>query len=478
MPILHGLILDQQSQQQIHAKVHVLDSGGRPAFPEGAILKQGPGLGGFYSSGEFVVDVPAGYTTLIVEKGTEFCPYRRDIVVNSYRATEIVISLERWSDLSQEGWYPGNTHIHYNENEDRSDERLRMDPLVHDLHSTALSHLQRWEIPYASNKYPLGLLEDFSSKDKVVCCGQENRHNIKDWEVGYGHILLLGINSPILPMSRGLLVDKKSPDYPPLCNDFDRSKSQGGVNIWCHNGMGMEAPVAAILGKIDAFNLFDPFLYSPEGYQVWYDLLNSGCRLPASTGSDWFICSNNRVYVHLQKAFSYENWLKGLKLGRTFITNGPNLLFSIDEYLPGDSFNVTDGQKLAVHIEWRWHQPIELVEVLWNGKVIESKILEAEMTCDEWEMDLTAQEDGWMAVRASSSQRDSFYQPIFAHTSPIWVQTGKKSKTLNESINKCMDKINNSLEWIKSSAKFENESQRSDIINLYESSKEAFRKKA
>jgi len=478
MPIIHGLILDQQSQQQTHAKVHVLDSGGRPAFPVQAIRKQGPGLEGFYSPGEFTVDVPVGFTTLIVDKGTEYKPFRRDTVVNSYQAAEIVIPLERWIDLSREGWYSGNTHIHYNEKEDRSDERLRMDPLVHDLRLTALSHLQRWNLDYASNKYPLGLLEEFSSKDNLVCCGQENRHNKQDWEVGYGHILLLGINSPILPMSRGLLVDDQSPDYPPLCHDFDRSRSQGGVNIWCHNGMGMEAPVAAILGKIDALNLFDPFLYSTEGYQVWYDLLNCGCRLSASTGSDWFICSNNRVYVQLQKEFSSETWFEGLKSGRTFITNGPVLTLSIDGCLPGDSLKAMEGQKLAVHIGWRWHQPIELIEVLWNGDVIHSRTIKSEIPYGEWEMDLTAQEDGWLAVRATSSQRDSFYQPIFAHTSPIWVQTGRKSKTIDESMNICLDKIDSGLEWIKSSAKFENESQLFETIDYYESARGAFRKKA
>ena len=53
----------------------------------------------------------------------------------------------------------------------------------------------------------------------------------------------------------------------------------------------MEAPVAAALGKLDAFNLFDPFWMDPE-YDLWYKLLNCGLRLPASTGTDWFVCSN------------------------------------------------------------------------------------------------------------------------------------------------------------------------------------------
>ena len=64
--------------------------------------------------------------------------------------------------------------------------------------------------------------------------------------------------------------------------------------IWCHNGRGMEAPVAAALGKVDAFNLFDPNWMDPE-YDIYYKMLDAGIRMPASTGSDWFISSANRV---------------------------------------------------------------------------------------------------------------------------------------------------------------------------------------
>ena len=59
----------------------------------------------------------------------------------------------------------------------------------------------------------------------------------------------------------------------------------------------------------------------PE-YDIWYQMLNCGMRLPASTGSDWFVCSSNRVYVDVGAEFSYGTWLAGLREGRTFITDG------------------------------------------------------------------------------------------------------------------------------------------------------------
>ena len=98
-----------------------------------------------------------------------------------------------------------------------------------------------------------------------------------------------------------MLVDDANPDYPPLVDACDAARAQGGLVLWCHNGNGMEAPIAAMLGRLDGLNLFDPYWMDPE-YDLWYALLNCGIRLPASTGSDWFVCSSNRVYVSLQPA--------------------------------------------------------------------------------------------------------------------------------------------------------------------------------
>ena len=58
-------------------------------------------------------------------------------------------------------------------------------------------------------------------------------------------------------------------------------------------------------------------------------MLNAGLRLPASTGSDWYISSANRVYAHSGVDFDYESWLQALKEGRTFITNGPALHLTV-----------------------------------------------------------------------------------------------------------------------------------------------------
>src|SRR5512132_1140436 len=144
------------------------------------------------------------------------------------------------------------------------------------------------------------------------------------WRIGLGHIMLLNIRELVEPVSRGVLVDDANQDYPPLVDACDKARSQGGLVLWCHIGNGMEAPIAAALGRLDGLNLFDPYWTDPE-YELWYRLLNCGIRLPASTGSDWYVCSSNRVYVDVPGQFSYESWLAGLRAGRTVVTDGPLL---------------------------------------------------------------------------------------------------------------------------------------------------------
>ncbi len=117
MPFLHGQIYDAQNGQPLAAKVHVLDAGGRPSYPAGAVRKVGPGLPGFYADGEFLVEVAGGLTTIEVERGTEYVPFRWVGQVPWGATTDLSMPLARWLELPRQGWYPGNTHIHYDEHE-------------------------------------------------------------------------------------------------------------------------------------------------------------------------------------------------------------------------------------------------------------------------------------------------------------------------------------------------------------------------
>lgn len=477
MAKITGKIFEKQTGQTIEARVQVLSSWGAFLHPHGAILKVGHGVPFFYSDGQFEVDAPRGMTQILVERGTEYIPTKLSLDIPSQGTVTVDVLMERWSDLPDRGWHPGNTHIHYDENEKRPDERLRLDPRVEDLRVTVISILQRRGTDPASNKYPPGVLTEFCTSHHHVECGEESRHNGAGDvpEKGYGHIMLLRIKEVVEPVSRGYLVDALSPDYPPLCYACDEAHHQNGIVIWCHNGIGLEAPVAAALGKLDAFNLFDPYWLDPE-YDIWYAMLNCGFKLPASTGSDWFICSANRVYAYTGGPFRYEEWIGALQAGRTFITNGPALFLTVQDQIPGGIVRTEPGRLVNAMVSWKSYHELNRVEIVWNGNVVAADKFPEGSRQGKFETEIQIPSDGWIAARLRSSERDSFFQPVYAHTSPVYVSTGIKALEQIAAAAQFDRALENSLEWVGSNQKYGNQRQRQEVIELFRQAQVIYRK--
>ncbi|MDP6700532.1 MAG: hypothetical protein QGH25_12855, partial [Candidatus Latescibacteria bacterium] len=96
MGILHGTIVDAASGEKLDAKVHVLNAMGNFAQPRDALLKRGPGTPFFFSDGEFEVSGSRGRTDVLVERGTEYEPYRATVELPEHGHVDVEIPLERW----------------------------------------------------------------------------------------------------------------------------------------------------------------------------------------------------------------------------------------------------------------------------------------------------------------------------------------------------------------------------------------------
>lgn len=505
MPKLTGEIRDPANGRTVEARVQVLQPSGEPLYPADALKKVGPGEPFFYSGGQFSVEARSGYHRVLVERGTEYRPWSRTVYLTAGEDVGLDINLERWSDLPDRGWHPGNTHIHYDEKETRPDERLRFDSRVEDLRMTAISILKRWDLKYATNKYPIGVLNEYTDTHHLVQNGEESRHNSAPWEIGYGHVMLLNLRNIAGPVSRGLLVDAFDPDYPPLSYVCDDARRQGGLVIWCHNGQGMEAPVAAALGKLDAMNLFDPW-WSDTEYTLWYHMLNCGIRLPASTGSDWFVSSANRVYSQTGGEFRYEPWLQGVREGRTFITNGPAVFMTVDGKEPGQDAQAKTGSTAEVTVSWASHYAVECVEIVSNGRVaarrhfpvspspagrgrLVSRRTRGEdqrerepahrgsgSTSGSFTARIPVATSGWVAARLGSAVRDSFAQPVWAHTSPVYIEAGNDPFPARlESAAFFVEAIERSMEWVQKKGRFYTDAQRKEVQDLFRQGQDIYR---
>ena len=474
---LTGRIVDAATGQKVGARVQVIGTEGAPIAPPDAMWKIGTGEPFFYSDGEFSLNVPRGRVQVTVERGTEYVPWRRTLEFNEPGHIEQLIELERWCDPAADGWHPGNLHLHYKETEDDPDRRIMYDSRIEDLRVTALSYVKRWDFAYASNRYAPGVLRKFTDARHYVQCGEETRHYMGGGHIyGFGHVMLLDIRNVVNPPGRGLLIDAFSPEYPPISYACDDTHRQDGVVIWCHNGHGIEASVAAILGKVDALSLWDVYWEDLE-YDAWYGLLNCGIRLPASTGSDWFLCSANRVYTKTQPEFEYTSWMQALRDGKTFITNGPMLGIDVDGLSVGDTVQASSGGRVTVDVDWTSHYPIHRVEVVANGRPVHTRDLPDGSTGGSFECEVDVAGDGWIAARIGSNSRDSFAQPIWAHTSPVYIDAGgAASPERSVSAARIVSQIDDSISWLRSDGKFYTDEQRNEVLSLFKQARDLYRK--
>ena len=475
MATLTGTIHDATTGNSLAAKVSVQSSHGRFLAPDNSLETVGTTNPFFYCDGTFTLECPRGQVDVHVERGTEYAPLHMTVDLPLQGSVNLELPLQRWISLPSQGLYPGNTHIHYREFEARPEERLRFDSTVEDLTVTIISVLQRQELDYATNRFPVGRMEHPTVPDHVLDVGEEARHNATPWDIGYGHVMLVRLQEQVEPLSRGVLVDESAPDYPPLIDACATAQEQGGVTIWCHNGQGMEAPIAAGLGRLDALNLFDPYWSDPE-YDLWYHLLNCGFRLPVSTGSDWFVCSANRVYVQLEDSFSYDSWLSGLKSGATFITNGPALTLRVAGQPPGQVVDLSTSRRKQVNTFVRWQalRPVQRIELVCNGEVVAREEYSEGLREGVLRARLTVPNDSWIAARCWGRQRDSYGHAQWAHTSPVYVQSGGPNPATRASAEFFVEKIEHAITWVSTQGRFDHDDQRQRMLEIFSTGREQY----
>jgi hypothetical protein len=206
-------------------------------------------------------------------------------------------------------------------------------------------------------------------------------------------------------------------------------------------------------------------------------MLNCGFKLPASTGSDWFICSANRVYAYTGAAFTYPDWVAALQGGRTFISNGAAIFLEVNEQGPGAEVECAVDASLTVTVRWESHYAVERVEVLWNGTVIASRKLEGVGAhTGELTVSYVVPSDGWVAARLASHVRDSFFQPIYAHTSPVYVVAGKRAPERAQAAAHFDRALDEAVTWVEEKGKFRNAQERNEVVTLFREGQAVYQK--
>jgi len=470
-------LVDAATKEPLPGLVRITTADGNVQALEG-LFNRGTGLRQSHAGRQWsvliesaTVSVPWEKLTIEAFSGLETELTSRTIDLAGKSSAEVTLPLVRFGHAAKSGWRNGNTHLHLMSlTRDQADQYLRSISRADGLELVFVSYLRRAkaERNYISNTYTEHQLQQLSGDGVTFSYGEEHRHNFGAGGEGYGHVMFLNIKELIRPVSIGPGIMGAGHDWPSLRRGIDKARRDGATTIWCHNAFGFEEVPDWIAGVLDAHNIFDGG--SRGSYEdTFYRFMDIGLRVPFSTGTDWFIYDFSRVYVEVDEPLTVERWLDGLEKGRTFITNGPLLKFSLGEYSPGDVVRLAKPRELNISARAAGRCDFQKIEVIYNGRVVQSA--PSRPVGGHFEGRITAplriSEPGWIALRVKSQRKNELGEPLFGHSSAVYVEIAGKTVFKPEVAAELIANMNEAMRTIREKASFADDKQADDVLDVY-----------
>lgn len=434
--------------------------------------------------GEATLTLPAKKLSFAAIAGLE--TERAEVAVDlaNKKTADVKLVLKRFSNLRAQGQIAGNTHLHLMKlaRED-SDRYLREIPKADGLDVLFVSYLERADADheYITNQYTADDMKILSAGNLPIGNGEEHRHNFGPGGEGYGHVMFLDLPELVLPVSLGPGITKRGSDGLPLQRGIDQARKVGATVVWCHNDWGRENIPSWVTKRLDAQNIFDGGEHG--SYEdSFYRYLNAGIHVPFSTGTDWFIYDFSRVYVPIEAEITPQAWLKSLRAGRSFITNGPLLEFTANEKQPGDTIALNEPAEIEVTAKATGRIDFGSLELIQNGRVVRSQASRAVDGHFEaaLEVKLSIHDPGWIAVRTPppplakepdrfpSVKKNEFGQLLFSHASPIYVSVGGRGMFDAQVAKEFLSEIERNRRAIDQEGQFADDEERQRVLAVHD----------
>lgn len=435
---IYGKVIDETTSQPTPVRVSFRTADGRYFPPYGHRQEVNPhwfeDYGGdlllgstpyAYIDGKFQIELPIGEVFVEITKGFEYQPIRKRIVIEPGQR-ELLLSIHKEIQWRERGWVTADTHVHF-----LSPQTAWLEAKAEGVNLVNLLASQ-WGDLFTNVTDITGNVSGVSEDDTIVWVGTENRQHI------LGHISLLGVKGdPIFPMCTGGPDESffGDPTMTSLAEWSDLCRERDGIVVLPHFPQPYcEAGADIVLGKIDAVEIrnFIPGIES-SSMREWYRYLNCGYRLAAVGGSDKMSAGipvgGVRTYALINdEEFSFASWAQAVKAGRTFTTSGPLIDISVEGRHPGDQMKLPrKGGKLSFEAHVESIYPVHELQIIMNGKVIESKISEPGTRTLQISGEAKVQQSCWIAARCVSKLKAQHTWPVnhvAAHTSPIYFHCG------------------------------------------------------
>ncbi|MFP6762979.1 MAG: CehA/McbA family metallohydrolase [Planctomycetaceae bacterium] len=403
--------------------------------------------------GSFKATLPEGRYLITVERGKEYFPTRKEITIGPVPVMA-TLTLKRWVNMSKQGWFSGDTHVH-----------LPLNTLPTFVSAEDLN-LAFPMTGWVRNAYdsPAGTYADGNQAIATEVIRIDDTHLIyplnTEWEIftvdrkrhTLGAIFAIGHKKPftlgappVKPLAeearrQGALLELDKHNWPwsmmllPIA-DVDLFELTNN-HVWQTHFMFKSwypkytAPYMNVPKDEDG-NFASERAWLEFGFRNYYTLLNCGFPMRPTGGTASGVhpvpVGFGRVYVECPDGFSYENWLHHLNAGRSFVTTGPMLKVKANRRPAGTKLRFDSsiprmirltGQVLSKH-------PIDTIEIIVNGRVARWwRPDQSGRTADsayEAEIDIEQplSTSGWIAVRVFSQLPNG--RSRFAHSSPVHI---------------------------------------------------------
>jgi hypothetical protein len=342
---------------------------------------------------------------------------------------ELDLRLKRIANSRAEGWYSGDTHVHF-----LSTQGAHFEARGEGLDVVNLLQAQ-WGSLFTNSEDFIGQPSVSRDGETIVYTSQENRQHF------LGHLGLLGLKSPVMPWSSdgpseaelGGSIETTPAHWADRCHD------QGGTVVFPHfpDPIGQLAALIAT-GRIDAVELSDVCRFSE-----YYRYLNGGYRLPIAGGTDKMssdvAVGSCRTYVQLplDEPFTFEAWCRNLTAGKSYMSGGPLLSFSIEGHEIGQTIRLKKGGgSLDLTAQAHSTLPFYSLEVLHNGEVVASAEEADGANRLQIKTTVRVDADSWLAVRVGGPKSAQYIfhgleRRVLAHSSPIYVECGDERSRPN-----------------------------------------------
>jgi hypothetical protein len=485
------------------ARWSIVDAAGGAWFADGALRKWDAADAPFFHTGPgtTTVAVPAVPLRVSAARGLEF--ERQEVMIEPVAGATVAVEYApaRRFDPAAEGWYGADLHVHLNYSGDHVLEpadalRMQRGEGLHLLHLAAGNF-------GGALVYDRELLEHTVGTDLWRTGGLLARAGLEFRNDLLGHVHALGLTGVPDVLHTGHEGTAHPWDWPPNEVACARMRDLDAVTTYAHpvrapgedpddlfrphrTVEARELVADAALGVVDAIELASCF-DDRGAVLLYHHLLSCGLRLAATAGTDTFLsfargpapASNPpgwcRVYGHLDGAgLSVEAFAAAVRAGRTLVTNGPWLHLDVDGHGPGGLLDVAPGARLTVRARVTGSGVDRLVLHGPDGELAATAdaVLEHEIVAPEGGL--------WLAAAAYGGTDDphTVGAPVFAHTSPVYVDVAGRRVARATSGRWCLRQLDRLQELATEHGRFDpghGKAQLGDLVAVLDRARRYYR---